>query len=62
MSVLLYLLVPVIVVTIASVVIWYRGHKPTSLEGGIDSFKREMKALSPEAERRARRGGRPGGR
>ena len=35
-----------------------RARQPTSLESGIDAFKREMQALEPEDERRQRQAGR----
>ena len=49
MKVLLYLLVPVLVVTVAAAVTWLRNRQPTSLQSGVDAFRREMDALSPEA-------------
>lgn len=49
MIVLAYLLVPVLVVAIAASVTWLRNRQPTSLQSGVDSFRREMDALSPEA-------------
>lgn len=49
MSVLAYLLVPIAVVAIAALVTWARNRQPTSLQSGVDSFRREMDALSPDA-------------
>ena len=49
MKVLWYLAVPLILVTVYCIVLWARNRKPTSLESGVDSFRREMQALSPEA-------------
>lgn len=49
MIVLAYLLVPVLVVAIAASITWVRNRQPTSLQSGVDSFRREMDALSPDA-------------
>ena len=49
MSVLAYLLVPVLLVAVAATVVWARNRQPTSLQSGVDSFRREMDALSPDA-------------
>ena len=55
MKILLYILIPALVVTVLAVASWYRNRQPTSLEAGLDSFRREMKALSPEAAPKIRR-------
>ncbi|MCU1356937.1 MAG: hypothetical protein JWM89_2355 [Acidimicrobiales bacterium] len=55
MKILLYLLVPVLVVAAFATVSWVRNRQPTSLESGVDAFKREMSALSPEAAPAPRR-------
>ena len=57
MNPLVFLLIPVVIVLLASFVMYLRGRKPTTLRSGIDSFQREMDALSPERgnERRPRR-------
>ena len=55
MKILLYILIPALVVTVVAVASWYRNRQPTSLEAGLDSFRREMKALSPEAAPKIRR-------
>lgn len=55
MNVLLYLLVPFLVVGIAASFVWLRNREPTSLESGVESFRREMQALSPEAAPEHRR-------
>jgi len=52
MSVLLYLLVPVLVVAGVATAMWLRNRQPTSLEAGVESFRREMEALSPDAHLR----------
>lgn len=49
MMILLYLLIPALVVGAAASVLWLRNREPTSLESGVESFRREMQALSPEA-------------
>ncbi len=65
MTTLYFLLIPVVGITLGCLVIWARGRKPKTFESGIDSFQREMHALSPEqerAERRSRRRRPVGGR
>lgn len=49
MSPFVFLLVPVAVVILASIVIYVRGHQPQNMHSGITSFEREMQALSPDA-------------
>lgn len=60
MKILVYILVPALVVAIAALVTWYRNRQPTSMEAGLDSFRREMQALSPEAAPNFRRREEPG--
>lgn len=60
MIVLLYLLIPALVVGIAASALWLRNREPTSLESGVESFRREMQALSPEAAPEHRRRTEPG--
>ena len=60
MMILLYLLVPALVVGVAASVLWLRNREPTSLESGVESFRREMQALSPEAAPEHRRRTEPG--
>ena len=55
MTVLVYLLVPVLVVAIAASIMWARNRQPTSLQSGVESFRREMEALSPDGDPRNRR-------
>ena len=60
MGVLLYVAVPVLVVAVVSTFMWLRNRQPTSLEHGVDAFRREMEALSPDAmHTRVRRGDDP---
>ena len=54
MTILVYLLVPLLIVLAASLVMWMRNRQPTSLQSGVDDFRREMQALSPEALRSQR--------
>ena len=55
MNVFLYLLVPALIVAAFALASWARNRQPTSLEAGLDSFRREMQALSPEAAPNFRR-------
>jgi len=56
MSPFVFLLIPVIIVVVASVVMYLRGRQPQTLRSGIEGFQREMHALSPETQaRRPRR-------
>jgi hypothetical protein len=50
-TILVYLLVPLLIVLAASLVMWMRNRQPTSLQSGVDDFRREMQALSPETLR-----------
>ncbi len=54
-SVLAYLMIPVAIVSLAASVVWLRNRQPSSLESGVDSFRREMDALSPDAAPSPRR-------
>jgi len=54
MSVLLFLLVPIAVIIIGSLVLTVLNRKPRSMRSSIESFRREMKALSPEHDQRKR--------
>jgi hypothetical protein len=45
-----FLLVALLLSLLGSTVLWLRSRKPTSLSSGIDSFRREMQALSPPRE------------
>ena len=49
MKILIYLLVPALIVAAVAIIGWARNRQPTSLEAGLDSFRREMQALSPDA-------------
>jgi hypothetical protein len=57
---LLYLLGAIAAIAVICSVLYMRTRKPNNVEYGIDSFQRELKALSPErraAERDGRRSG-----
>ncbi len=54
MGVLLFLLVPLVVIVIASAVLTLVNRKPQSMKSSMESFQREMKALSPDDEERKR--------
>ena len=49
MTILLFVLLPVLVVGAYATYTWLRNRQPTSVESGIDAFQREMQALSPDA-------------
>lgn len=55
MSPFAFLLIPVVIVVIGSVVLYLRQRKPTTLHSGIEEFRNEMKALSPEGGAQSRR-------
>ena len=54
MSVLLFLLVPLAVIILGSLASPSVNHKPQSMRSSMESFEREMKALSPEDDQRKR--------
>ena len=51
MGALIFLAIAVVISLVGCGVLYLRSRQPTSLESGIDAFKREMHALSPEEER-----------
>jgi cytochrome c-type biogenesis protein CcmH/NrfF len=57
--VLLWLAVPLAVVVVVCIVLWYRERRPTSVSSSVMEFSRELDALSPEKRRRPT-GPRPG--
>lgn len=68
MKILLFVLLPILVVSAYALWVWARDREPSSVESGVDAFRREMTALSPDAapvQRRPERGepgpGGPGG-
>jgi hypothetical protein len=57
---LIYLVGAVVVSAVLCVVLWLRNRKPQSIEWGIDSFQRELRALAPDkrpADRERRHSG-----
>ncbi|HEV7762673.1 MAG TPA: hypothetical protein VGO78_26875 [Acidimicrobiales bacterium] len=65
MSAIVFLLLAVAIIVVGSIVVYLRQRTPSSLDSGIDSFKREMEALAvrdgddPSHEGRESRGSRP---
>jgi hypothetical protein len=60
MANLLYLIGAVVAIALILSALYVRTRKPKTLEYGIDSFQKELKALSPErraSERDGRRSG-----
>jgi hypothetical protein len=51
-SALIFLGVALLVSLVGIAIMALRARQPTSLESGIDAFKREMSALSPEDDPR----------
>ena len=52
MSPFVFLLVPVVIIVLASLFLWVRGRQPTNMHSGIEGFEQEMRALSPDAQTR----------
>jgi hypothetical protein len=44
---LAFLLIAVVISVVGSTVLYLRNRTPSSLESGIESFRREMQALAP---------------
>lgn len=49
-----FLLVVVVIVVVGATVLAYRNRPESSIESGIHSFRREMRALAPPREREQR--------
>lgn len=60
MANLLYLIGAIATISVACTTLYLRNRKPTTLEYGIDSFQRELKALSPDRRPTERDGHRSG--
>jgi len=45
-----FLMIAVVISVVGSAVLYLRSRTPTSLESGIDTFRREMQALAPRDE------------
>jgi hypothetical protein len=54
-SALAFLAIAVVVSVVGCTVLWLRHRPSSSVESGIDSFRREMQALAPPDERVERR-------
>ena len=52
MSPFVFLLVPVVIIVLASLFLWVRGRQPTNMHSGIQGFEQEMRALSPDGQAR----------
>ena len=50
MSALVFLFIAVLISVVGTTVVLLRNHRPTSMESGIDAFRREMQALAPDDE------------
>lgn len=50
MSPIVFLLIAVVISVVGSVVLYLRSRTPSSMEAGIDDFRREMQALAPRDE------------
>jgi len=57
MSGLGFLLIALVLSVLGSLAIWIRHRPPTSLDYGIDEFRKEMRALAPDP--RVARGAEP---
>lgn len=61
MIILLFVLLPMLIVSAYALYQWARTRQPSSVESGVDAFRREMDALSPHARPVHRRPERAGG-
>lgn len=50
MTALAFLFVVVVVCAVGGLVLWIRHRQPTTLESGLDAFRREMEALAPPSD------------
>jgi hypothetical protein len=50
MTPIAFLLLALIISVVGSLVLYMRSRTPSSLESGIDNFRREMQALAPRDE------------
>jgi hypothetical protein len=58
-SALVFLLVVVVVCAIGGMVLWLQHRQPSTLESGLDEFRREMDALAPPRDDPRPKVGRP---
>ncbi|HEX6419964.1 MAG TPA: hypothetical protein VFZ77_15795 [Acidimicrobiales bacterium] len=49
-----FLLIAVVISVVGSTVLYLRSRSPSSLESGIDEFRREMQALAPREQQAPR--------
>ncbi|MEA3019972.1 MAG: hypothetical protein QOI47_1496 [Actinomycetota bacterium] len=47
-----FLFIAVVLSVLGSLVLWARTRGSTSVDNGVEEFQREMKALSPDQQRR----------
>jgi len=47
---LAFLMIALVISVVGSTVLYLRNRSPSSLESGIDNFRREMQALAPRDE------------
>jgi hypothetical protein len=47
---IVFLMIAVVISVVGSLVLYLRSRTPTSLDSGIDNFRREMQALAPRDE------------
>lgn len=59
MSAVIFLSLALAISCLGSIVVYLRNRTPTSLDSGIDNFRREMQALAPRGEDDGRRSRRP---
>ena len=50
MNAIIFLVLPLVIAVVGCSALYLRQRQPTSLESGIDSFRREMRALSDSRE------------
>jgi hypothetical protein len=55
MSGLAFLLIAVVLSVLGTLVLWMRNRGPSSVDHGVEEFRREMNALSPDAHNDERR-------
>ncbi len=50
MGAVAFLMIALVISVVGSTVLYLRNRSPSSLESGIDNFRREMQALAPRDE------------
>jgi hypothetical protein len=53
-SVLLFLLIPLLVIIVSSFALVFRQRKPQGMHSSIEGFQQQMRALSPEDDAESR--------